>query len=123
MTELAIPLGLMPALALPPPSSFDLIDGSVRNFADWRSGGALLHGVPDPQVKPDQWVLHYRNVPGSVANAIRAHFRDHGNGTWLWIYPRTTTQIPVIYLQPSSISWRHRRVADATVYLERALAL
>lgn len=122
MTELTIPIGAMPSLALPTPSSFDIVDGSVRNYADWRSGGVLLHGRPDSQVQPDQWVLHYRGVPGQVANAVRAHFRDFGNGVWQWAYPRTGTLIPVIHLRPPSIAWRSRLMADATVYLERALA-
>lgn len=34
-------------------------------------------GLRDSQVQPEQWVLIWADVPAAVANAVRAHFRDH----------------------------------------------
>jgi hypothetical protein len=46
MTEMTIPVGGINDIALPSPSRYHRIDGSVCNYADWQAGGALLHGRP-----------------------------------------------------------------------------
>lgn len=123
MTEITIPVGRMVDVALPPPSSYDLIDASVLHVADWRSGGALLHGVPDQQVRPDRWALRWESVPSVVVNAIRAHYRDFGAGTWSWYEPRSTTAVVVVYVEPPTITWNHRTgSASARALIERAIA-
>lgn len=121
--ELTIPVGRMPVGALPPPSQIRKLDQVVRIRADWRSGGVLLHGTPDTQVRPDQFELLYSAVPAAVANAVWAHYRDHGLGTFVWTYPRTGAQLVVFHAAAPSIVWRNRVAsADARAVLEIATA-
>lgn len=122
MTGVTIPVGAMPVYALPTPSVWHTADRGARIYAEWRTGGVLLHGVPDSQVRPDQFELVYRGVPAEVANAIWAHFRDYRNGSFGWLIPRTDDVVQVFHAAPPSITWTSRTRADARVLLERAIA-
>lgn len=120
--QITIPVGSMRAGSLPPPSFMHLNDRVVRNVTDWRAGGALLHGTPDSQVRPDVWELVWQQIPAATANAIRAHFRDHGAGTWTWRQPKTGTEYVARHLGPPIITW-HNRTSSADVRLELELAI
>lgn len=123
MSEVSIPLGAIDSYALPPPSRLHRIDGQVCNYSDWQAGGALLHAKPDAQVRPDQFEMQWNDIPAATVNAIRAHFAAYGAGTWAWFYPRTTTALVVIYVEPPSITWNHRvGSASARALIELAVA-
>lgn len=112
----------MPVYALPTPAVWGLADTGARNLADWRSGGVLLHGIPDGQVHPDRYELSYPNVPLPVANAIWAHFRDWGKSSFGWLIPLTNDVIQVTYAAPPAITWHSISHASARVLIERAIA-
>jgi hypothetical protein len=122
VTGVTIPRGMMPVYALPTPAVWGLADTGVRSLADWRSGGVLLHGVPDAQVRPDVYELHYPSIPATVANAIWAHFRDWGKASFGWLIPGTGDVIQVTHVSPPSINWLSTMHASARVRLERAIA-
>lgn len=123
MVERTIPVGKMPVGALPPPSFVHQADQVGRNYADWRAGGSLLHGTPDSQIRPDRFDLIYSNVPAAVAQAVYAHWRDHGRGTFTWVFPRTGVELVVFHATPPSFTWHHRIAsADARAVLELATA-
>lgn len=115
--EVTIPKGGIPLGVLPFPSGYRIVPGPV--FLQSDRAVVLMTHAPDSQVQPDGIVLVYEDQPASAANAIRAHYRDHGAKTWPMVHPLTGATVQVRHSEPPRITFKHRvTLASAEVPLE-----
>lgn len=114
---LTIPVGGMPAAALPMPTSWEIIDGPVIAATD-PAAGPMFVRIPDSQVVPELWGLSYEDMPAAAGNAIRAHARDHV-GPFAWRNPVTGTVEQWRHAELPVVTFQNPQKASAQVTLER----
>lgn len=86
-------------------------------------GHLLFTHTPDPDLVPRSWLFEWFSPHGAVGDAIRQHYRQHGEAVFPVTIPRTGEVVHVRWLSPPSIQWASAvSIASIAVELEEALA-
>lgn len=105
---------------LPPPARVDWSDMTVVTQS--ARTGILRTREPDPEVRPQEWTLHYERAHRSVVDALRRHYREHVHATFDWVPPGEADLVRVMHTAPPHIAWSTAAAATCQVFLEEVLA-
>ncbi len=117
MTDTSIPVGGMPADALPQPARAELRDGMPLTNSNPARGGMQTQ-LHDLEIQREQWVLVYPTLSAAAARSIQAHYRDNRQGfAWILNAHGSTTK-EWRHVSHPQITFRTRQLAQARVVLE-----